>query len=85
MNIVADSIITSAKKPKTAERTMTRVRLFPSGGVEAMNSVVALADMETIDRGIEGPLASIPFAIFYLAGRDERVEARRSECDDRNE
>lgn len=53
MNIVADATITSAKKPKTTERTITRVRLSSFGGVEGVNSGDALADMEPIGRGVE--------------------------------
>ena len=36
----------------------------------ASNSVVFLGNLETIGRGIEDPVASIPCEVFYLAGRD---------------
>ena len=64
---MADTTIKSASEPKTAERTMTRLRLLSSG---ASNSVVFLGNLETIGRGIEDPVASIPCEVFYLAGRD---------------
>lgn len=74
MKTVADTTIKSASEPKTEERTMTRLRLFSSGW---LNSVELLGNLETICRGIEDPLASIPSVVIYLAGRDVGRVRRR--------